>query len=58
MTPPRGTVAPQNLTGTGAVPFVPSNGKGDYTVVLTAGNTTWTSIITYMPRAGLVIFIK
>ncbi len=58
VTPPRGTASTQNLTGTGAVPFVPMNGKGDYTVVLTAGSTTWTSIITYMPRAGLVIFVK
>jgi len=58
VTPPRGTASTQNLTGTGAVPFVPMNDKGDYTVVLTAGNTTWTSIITYMPRAGLVIFVK
>ena len=58
VTPPRGTVTPQNLTGTGAVPFVPMNGKGDYTVVLTAGSTTRTAIVTYMPKAGLVIIIK
>jgi hypothetical protein len=58
VTPPRGTANTQNLTGTGAVPFVPSNGKGDYTVVLTAGSTTRTSIITYAPLPGLVIFVK
>lgn len=58
VTPPRGTASTQNLTGTGAVPFVPSNGKGDYTVVLTAGSTTRTAIVTYAPLCGLMIFVK
>jgi hypothetical protein len=40
------------------VPFVPSNGKGDYTVVLTAGSTTRTAIITYEPPHGIMIFVK
>ena len=58
VTPPRGTASTQNLTGTGAVPFVPMNGKGDYTVVLTAGSTTRTAIVTYAPPRGLMIYVK
>jgi len=58
VTPPQGTATTQNLTGTGVVPFMPANGKGDYTVVLTAGSTTRTAIVTYDPPCGLMIFVK
>ena len=55
--PPRGATSTQNFTGTGATPF-PFAGKGDTTVTMTAGLTTQTAVITYLPPPGLMIYVK
>ena len=54
---PRGATSTQNFTGTGVTPFSFA-GRGATTVSMTAGSTTQTSVITYDPPYGLMIYVK
>ncbi len=54
---PKGVITTQNFIGMGLVPYYPV-GKGDSTATLTAGSTTLTSVITYAPPPGMMVFVK
>ncbi len=54
---PKGVITTQNFIGMGLMPYYPA-GKGDSTATLTAGSTTLTSVITYAPPPGMMVFVK